>query len=288
MKPEDIEEEALKEIVAKIAGKSSIVIVPILKDKDNVDEFKVAQKAEMTINELRNILYKLHHHDLVSFSRKKDKKKGWFIYYWTLSKERAIETLIKDYNRELTTKKDILENTLKKNYFICARGHTELGEESALEQNFECIECGELLVLKDRDVEKRKLNKIIGVLETRIEELKIIYSKYEKIREAKIEAEKRREVREKARKKLKMRKAMQARAKARKRLAAKTGKKMKKKVKSKSKKRKAGKKSKSSKFRFKKKSKKISKKIRPKSRKKAKPKSKPKKRVIKKAKKKRR
>jgi len=178
MKTSKAEEEALKEIVIKICGKGAVIIVPILKDKSNVDEFKIANRAKMTINELRNILYKLHHNDLVSFTRKKDKKKGWFIYYWTLSKGRALRSLEKDYQRDLEEKKDILENTMKKNYFICPRGHTELSEESSLEQNFECMECGELLILKDRETEKRRINKSIGKIKIKLDELKELLVKY--------------------------------------------------------------------------------------------------------------
>ena len=29
------------------------------------------------------MIYKLYHADLVEFTRKKDKTKGWYIYYWT-------------------------------------------------------------------------------------------------------------------------------------------------------------------------------------------------------------
>ncbi len=178
MKTTKAEEEALKEIVIKICGKVAVIIVPILKDKSNVDEFKIANRAKMTINELRNILYKLHHRDLVSFTRKKDKKKGWFIYYWTLNKGRALRSLEKDYQRDLELKKDILDNTMKKNYFICPRGHTELSEESSLEQNFECMECGELLVLKDRETEKRRINRSIGKINIKLDELKELLVKY--------------------------------------------------------------------------------------------------------------
>lgn len=176
----NLEEEALKEVVERIAGKAAVVLVPMLRRKSNIDEFKLASKAKMTINELRNILYKLHHYDLVSSIRKKDKKKGWFIYYWTLNEDKALRLLIKLYEAELKEQKDILENIIKKNYFICPQGHVELSEESALEQNFECVECGELLVLKDREAAKRNITKTIEKIEEKISELNKLLEKYEK------------------------------------------------------------------------------------------------------------
>ena len=174
-----IEEEALREIVSKVAGKSAAELVPILKDKGHVDEFKIAGKAKITINELRNILYKLHHHDLVSSIRKKDNKKGWFIYFWSLNVERAIRSLIREYSKEFESQTSLLDSRTKKNYYICPKGHTELSEESSLEQNFECIECGELLVLKDREIEQRKINKTIDTIQERVNLLRELVHKYE-------------------------------------------------------------------------------------------------------------
>lgn len=174
-----IEEEALREIISKVAGKSAAELVPILKDRGYVDEFKIAGKAKITINELRNILYKLHHHDLVSSIRKKDNKKGWFIYYWSLNVERAIRSLIREYSKEFEGQTSLLDSRTKKNYYICPRGHTELSEESALEQNFECIECGELLVLKEKETEKRKINKTLDTIQERVNQLRELVRKYE-------------------------------------------------------------------------------------------------------------
>ena len=50
-------------------------IVDLLYGKANVNEFLIAKKLNVTINQARNILYKLGDEGLVSFIRKKDKKK---------------------------------------------------------------------------------------------------------------------------------------------------------------------------------------------------------------------
>ncbi|MBU2497002.1 MAG: hypothetical protein KJ767_03005 [Nanoarchaeota archaeon] len=200
MKLSNVEETALQEIVIKVGGRSAVIIVSMLKDKDDVDEFKMAQKAKMTINELRNILYKLHNCDLVSFSRKKDKKKGWFIYYWTLNREKAIRVSIKNYHDELKEQEDILDNIMKKNYFVCPRGHIELSQESSLEQNFECLECGELLILKDRDTEKKRIERIMDKLKIKIKELQEILDRYEAARPKIVEKKKKVKKKPKAKK----------------------------------------------------------------------------------------
>ncbi len=57
------------------------------------------EKIKYEINVTRNMLYRLYHANLVSFIRKKDKKKGWYIYYWTFNQKR-IKDLIKDIKKQ--------------------------------------------------------------------------------------------------------------------------------------------------------------------------------------------
>ena len=87
--------DLLKSLVEELAGDYATPIVDILYNKKDVNEFRIAKKMEMTINQIRNILYKLSAEGLVSFIRKKDDKKGWYIYYWTLETEKCLVKLKK-------------------------------------------------------------------------------------------------------------------------------------------------------------------------------------------------
>src|SRR3989344_1408899 len=93
----------LKDIVANISGIGTEKIVDLLYGKKNVNEFLIAKKLGLTINQTRNILYKLADEGLVSFIRKKDNKKGgWYTYFWTLNSGKSFtkfrETLLKNLN----------------------------------------------------------------------------------------------------------------------------------------------------------------------------------------------
>ena len=71
-----IDPEALAELVREIAGKDVIPLIEFLNDKDYISEFVLADKLKLTVNQVRNMLYRLYSSNLVSFVRKKDKKKG--------------------------------------------------------------------------------------------------------------------------------------------------------------------------------------------------------------------
>jgi len=84
----------LKDIVSSIVGQSSSKIVDLLYDKKNVNEFLIAKKLGLTINQTRNVLYRLADEGLVSFIRKKDNKKGgWYTYFWTLNSGKSFVKL---------------------------------------------------------------------------------------------------------------------------------------------------------------------------------------------------
>ena len=74
----------LKEVVTIIVGKQAEEITNLLDGKKYINEFIIAKKLDITINQTRNILYKLSNYGLVSSIRKKDKKKGGILIFGKL------------------------------------------------------------------------------------------------------------------------------------------------------------------------------------------------------------
>jgi transcription initiation factor TFIIE subunit alpha len=163
----------LNEVIKRIAGKNTGEIGQILLAKDNVNEFKIAEKLGLTINQARNILYKLHAHDIVSFTRKKDKRKGWYIYFWTLDQLKSLHSLKKIKLKETEELTRILTNRQQKRFFICHEDNIELNEESAMHHEFLCPECGKLLELADNQKKIREIKNRIDYIKREIEKISI-------------------------------------------------------------------------------------------------------------------
>lgn len=216
----------LRELVEDLAGGESDRIVEILFNKKDVNEFLIAKKMEMTINQVRNILYKLSAEGLVSFIRKKDKRKGWYIYYWTLNTEKCLIKLEQSLNHKIETLKSQLGGREQKRYYICKPCGIEVSEETALEHGFTCEECAEVYELSDNAPHIRDLK---GKITRKENDLVMIEEELTKIREKK---EKKREREENKRKKAKKaarkksaKKAAATRARRKKEREAKSGKK---------------------------------------------------------------
>ncbi|GEM_PF-599011 len=161
----------LEEIVEDIAGSQAKEIVKLLEGKKDVNEFLIAKKLKLTINQTRNILYKLSEAGLVSSTRKKDKRKGWFIYFWTLDALKSLELLEKRLLEDTNKLKHLLQNRKSRRFYFCKTCNTEVGEETALLNQFTCQECGQVYELADssnfiKDIEGKisKVEKQLAVI----------------------------------------------------------------------------------------------------------------------------
>jgi transcription factor E len=149
----------LKEVVSSVVGKSAEEAVDMLSEKKHVNEFAIAKKLNLTINQTRNILYRLADHGLVSSVRKKDRKKGWYTYFWKIEILKSLEYL-KDIKLKRSEQfKNQIKSRESKQFYVCDRCNIEFSEENALLHNFTCGECGNIFSMKDNSKVIKEMEK---------------------------------------------------------------------------------------------------------------------------------
>ena len=152
-------------IVSQVAGDDVVPLVRFLKNKKNISEFKIADAIKKEVNETRNMLYRLYNSNLVSFIRKKDKKKGWYIYYWTFNKK-TLKYLMFDLKRKrLERLRERLEREKQTDFFVCSNKCMRLDFDQATDFGYKCPECGELLNQEDNKEKIREIEEEIKGLE---------------------------------------------------------------------------------------------------------------------------
>jgi transcription factor E len=159
-------------------------MVDLLDGKKYTNEFLIAKKLDLTINQTRNILYKVSDYGLVSFIRKKDKRKGWYTYFWKIEITKCLEFLKGTILKKMEQIQHQIKSRETKEFYVCESCNIEFTEENALVHNFMCNECGNIVsrkdntpVLKEYTREFEKLKKELVLIE---EELKIEKNKTEK------------------------------------------------------------------------------------------------------------
>lgn len=160
-----LSDKLVEDVVSEVAGRDVLPLVKALKNRKNVSEFKLADRIKKEINQTRNMLYRLYDASLVSFVRKKDKKKGWYIYYWTFNSGRIKHLMYLLRKRKLERLQDRLKHEKSGQFYVCKNSCLRLDFEQSTEFNYKCPECGELLDLEDNSKKLRELEKELVVLE---------------------------------------------------------------------------------------------------------------------------
>jgi transcription factor E len=153
-----------EELVKNVCGSNGISILKLLEGKENVSEFILAENLDMNINELRTLLYKLTEHNLITSIRKKDKQKGWYVYYWTFNFRHARDLLIRFKEEKLKDLNNKINNKEVPKY-VCPNGCISIDLENAMEIEFKCPECNSLLKLKEVKYNEEILKKKISEIE---------------------------------------------------------------------------------------------------------------------------
>jgi len=158
----------VEDTITDVAGPDVVAIVRLLKNKKNVSEFKLAEMIKQEVNIVRNMLYRLYHLNLVSFTRKKDKNKGWYIYYWTLKPKQLKYVVMQNKKDKIEKLKSRLERETASQFFICESECMRLEFDSALSYQFKCPECGELMGQEDNAKRVKNIEEEIKKLEKEI------------------------------------------------------------------------------------------------------------------------
>jgi transcription initiation factor TFIIE subunit alpha len=168
-----VSNQLIKDVVSEVAGEDAVPIAMVLKNQINFSEFKVAEALKMEIKDIRKALYKLLEYNLVSFRRKKDKKKGWYIYYWTFNNS-MLKYLYSDIRvKKLEKIRDRLIREESNNFFLCPNRCVRLDFDKASEFEYRCPECGTLLDMQDNSSTIKNLKEEIIRIEAELKKDKL-------------------------------------------------------------------------------------------------------------------
>ncbi len=177
-------------VVKELVGDHALQIIDFLQDKEKISEFIIAEELGMEINETRNILYKLLEHNIVTFLRKKDRIKGWYICYWDFNPGMMLYLQHKILVEKREKMQERLNQEEEGQFFICKNTCSRMTFELAVEQNFKCSECGQVMQDQDNTRTKEFLRERITELDAQIKvatpKRKVAYEEEPVIKVAKI------------------------------------------------------------------------------------------------------
>ncbi len=168
----------VQEYIKEIAGEEGFFVFSyLLKKKNEIDEFTLSENLDIQVNRLRSILYKLYNKGLVKFSKRRDKKKGWFIFSWSANPSQLLYLMRKKYEERI----GYYEKLLSGDYYFCENNLDKAYTlEEAAQTMFLCPVCGAPL---------KSSRQFKDEIEKRVSELKKKLKVFE-IKKKKVEAKK--------------------------------------------------------------------------------------------------
>lgn len=153
----------------EFGGEPGWIVVDYLRGRENISEFKIEEDTGIEIHLVRSILYKLNGENLVTYMRKKDPVKGWYISYWTTNTKRFKEVFEKMQFARMDKLKEKLqkEQEYRDGLYICPNLCSRLPFDIAMDYSFKCQECGSVLNQQDNS---RTIENLKGM----IAELKVV------------------------------------------------------------------------------------------------------------------
>lgn len=165
-----LDEELIK-VANLFGGEEAVLVVKCLKaigegtDEMTTNDCKTRFNKEIRLNTVRKILYKLYDHGLVSCTRVRDEKTGWYIFYWRLQPDQMDAFIRSRKKRALDKLKQRLDNERNHTFFVCKKDvEIRVTFEEAMETSFKCAKCGSQLESQDNA-------DVVTVLEAKTEQL---------------------------------------------------------------------------------------------------------------------
>lgn len=151
--------EILK-ITEELVGEKAAQVVEYLYYHPGSSEFDVHGDLGFPISNIRSVLYQLKEKNLVDYDRKKDKIKGWYLYYWRVAVNNYEKVYVLEKKKKLQQFRERLEKEQNTTYYICPNFCKRFSFDEALEENFTCPVCHSLLSEenKERKIEMLQRN----------------------------------------------------------------------------------------------------------------------------------
>ncbi|MBN2052565.1 hypothetical protein JW756_03605 [Candidatus Woesearchaeota archaeon] len=164
-----ITEPLINHVVTELVGEEALPIIFYLRGKKQISEFIIAEELDMEIHLVRNLLYRLLEYNIVSFLRKKDRIKGWYICYWDFNEPMIPYLAEKIRLSKIAKLKDRLDREQKFKFYMCRSACVRMPFEKSMEFNFKCPECGGLMHEQDNNRTREQILQQIAELEKKKE-----------------------------------------------------------------------------------------------------------------------
>jgi len=136
-------------IAYKLTGPEGYAVLEYIAKNGETTDDTLSRVFKVKPNVIRQIIYNLDKHKLVVFRKDIDKKTNWVTFYWKTNKD--------FFNAYIDYKRNNIIEKIKKRYdyersqsfFVCSKKCKRYTFDEAMEQDFKCPTCSQVLSIED-------------------------------------------------------------------------------------------------------------------------------------------
>lgn len=166
----NLNKKLMEATISDAIGEDVLPLFKAIRRKGEHAELDLAENLGIEVNSLRNMLYRLHQHNLVTSERRRDPENGWHIYWWTFQNKGLEHLFTRLTKKNLRALQKTLDKESTGSFYNCSDNCVRLEFDAAFGMEFCCPECGNLLDITKKDPE------YIKKLREKISELKNLMS----------------------------------------------------------------------------------------------------------------
>lgn len=137
--------ELVQDFLTRSAGDNAFGVVKLCVDKKYSDDEKISNKLNTKVTEIRTILNRLHYSGIAQYSKTRNKQTGWYSYTWKINEKKILDLLIEEIGERMEKLENQSQQVQEHTVFACKNVCSETVFEIAMQYNFQCPECGEIM-----------------------------------------------------------------------------------------------------------------------------------------------
>jgi len=164
--------EKLFLLVERLVDKDARKIFEALYEEgDELAEYDIVEKTGLRSSAVRRALNLLAEKGFVVYRKQRHPEKGRIVFYWKINYEGLPGVITSRKRAALEKLKALLEREEEVQYYVCPLDGTVYTFDEALEYNFTCPRCGNMLMPdEEKELRIKLLQQYIAILEAEISE----------------------------------------------------------------------------------------------------------------------
>lgn len=141
-------EDTFVKIAGLLGGEDYVRVGRALLNNENATDEEIASATGLKINNVRKALYELFGRSLISGTRVRDPKRGWFVYRWKAQREQVDAFIQTQKTKAIDRLDQRLRYEQSHQFYYCGSQRCRrLTFEEAVEAFFKCPNCEKSLSL---------------------------------------------------------------------------------------------------------------------------------------------